>query len=109
MCNRRLENLLIPQYSVFDGVNLLQTSFTATEAPNSCSYADIAVASIINTFLDQKATCFNDLAYFGRYREDCFSHWKRSMEKLISVYNFLISLNPSLQWTFAVQAFASLI
>ena len=34
--------------SIFAGVNLLQTNGAATEAPNSCSYADIAVASIDN-------------------------------------------------------------
>ena len=58
--------------SVFAAVNLLQTNRIATGAPNSYSYADIAVVSIDNAVLDQKATCFNDLGYFGRYRDDCF-------------------------------------
>ena len=53
-------------------VHLLQTNGTATGAPNSCSYAEIAVASIDNAVLDQKATCFDDLVYFRRYIDDWF-------------------------------------
>ena len=83
-------------------VHLLQTNGTATGAPNSCSYAEIAVASIDNAVLDQKATCFDDLVYFGRYRYDYFSLWKGTMEKLESLYNFLNSLNPDLKFTMEV-------
>ena len=50
---------------LFADVHLLQTNGTATGALNSCSYADIAVASIDNAVLDQKATCFDDLVYFA--------------------------------------------
>ena len=88
--------------SIFPGVNLLQTNGTATGAPNFCSYADITVASIDNALLHQKATCFNDLGYFGRYRDDCFSLLKESMEKLESFYNFLNSLIPDLKLTIEI-------
>ena len=80
-----IEGLKICLYhnnSTFAGVNLLQTDGTATGAPNSCSYADIAIASIDNAVLDQKATCFADVVYFAWYRGDCFSLWKGTMEKL---------------------------
>ena len=70
--------------SIFIGVNLLQSAGTATGAPNLCSYGDIAVASIDNEVLDQKATCFDDLVYFERYKDDCFLLWKGTVEKLES-------------------------
>ena len=88
--------------SIFAGVNLLQTNGTATGAPNSCSYADIGVASIDNAVLDQKATCFNHFGYFERYRDDCFSLWKGSVEKLESLYYLLNSLNSDLKFTVEV-------
>ena len=81
---------------------MLQTNGIATGAPNSCSYAAIGVTSIDNAVLDQKATCFNDLVYFGRHKHGCFSLWKRAMEKLESFYNFLNSLNPGLKFTMQV-------
>ena len=70
------EGLRISLYhnnSIFTGVNLLQTNGIATGAPNSCSYVDIAVAPIYNAVLDQKAICFDDLMYFGKYRDHPFS------------------------------------
>ena len=65
--------------SIFTGVNLLQNNGTATGAPNLCSYADITVAPIYNAVLDQKAICFDDLVYFGKYffhsRNDQWKNW----------------------------------
>ena len=55
-----LKNCLYPNNSKFASVNLLQTIRTATGALNLCCYADIAVASIGNAVLNQKATCFDD-------------------------------------------------
>ena len=101
-----MEGLKICLYhnnSIFGGANLLQTEVTATEAPNSCSCADIALASIDNAVLDQEATCFDDLVHFQRYRDDCFSLWKGSMEKLESFCNFFNSLNPDLKFTMEVD------
>ena len=39
---KELRLCLYHNYSIFTGVKLLQTNGTATGAPNSCSYADIA-------------------------------------------------------------------
>ena len=85
--------------STFAGASFLQINGTATRANNSCSYADIAVASIDSAVLDQKATCFNELAYFGRYRGGSFSLWKIPMEKLELLYNFLNRLSSELKFT----------
>ena len=43
---------------------LLQTNGTATGAPNSCSYADIAVASIDQAIMEQKETAFPEILFF---------------------------------------------
>ena len=40
--------------------------------------------------------------YFGRYRDDCFSFWKETMEKLGSFHYFLNSLNLHLKFTMEV-------
>ena len=69
---KELRICLYHNNSIFTGVNLLQTNGTATGAPNSCSYADIAVPPIYNAALDQKAICFDDLMYFGKYRDHFF-------------------------------------
>ena len=63
--------------SVFANENLLPTNGTATGAPNSCSYADIAVASIDQTIMEQKETAFPEILFFGRYRDDCQMGWRR--------------------------------
>ena len=55
-----LKNCLYPNNSKFASVNLLQTIRTATGALNLCCYVDIAVASVGNAVLNQKATCFDD-------------------------------------------------
>ena len=77
---------LYHNHSIFAALNLLQTNGTATGAPNLWSYADIAVGSIDNAVLGQKATSFDDLVYFGGYKDDCFLLWKGTMEKLESFY-----------------------
>ena len=41
----------------------------------------------------------HDLMYFGRYRDDYFQLWKRSVEKLESFTNFVNSLNLYLKFT----------
>ena len=57
--------------SVFAGELLLQTNGTATGAPNSCSYADIAVEPIDNVIFDEMKTTYSEILYYGRYRDDC--------------------------------------
>ena len=52
--------------------------------------------------MDRKATCFDDLVYIERYKDDCFLLWKGTVEKLESFYNFLNSLNPDLKFTMGV-------
>ena len=51
--------------SVFAGEHLLQTNGTATGAPNSCSYADIAVEPIDNAIFDEMKTTYSEILYYG--------------------------------------------
>ena len=96
MYNKGLIICLYHINSIFAGVNLLQTNGTPTGAPNLCW-------QFHNAILDQKATCFDDLVYFGRYGDDCFSLWKGgSNEELELFYIFLNSLNPDLKFTMEV-------
>ena len=87
---------------VFGNENLLQTNGTATGAPNSCSYADIAVASIDQAVMEQKETAFPKILYFGRYRDDCLVLWDGTDEKLKEQYSFINTINPDLKFTMEI-------
>ena len=83
---------------VFANENLWQTNGTATVAPNFCSYADIAVASMDQAIMRQKETAFPEILYFGWYRDDCLVLWNGTDEKLQELYNFINTLNPDLMF-----------
>ena len=88
--------------SVSANENLLQTNRTATGAPNSCSYVDIAVASTDEAIMKQKEAAFPGILYFGRYRDDCLVQWDDRDEKLQELYSFINPLNPDLTFTMEV-------
>ena len=88
--------------SVSANENLLQTNRTATGAPNSCSYVDIAVASTDKAIMKQKEAAFPGILYFGRYRDDCLVQWDDRDEKLHELYSFINPLNPDLTFTMEV-------
>ena len=56
----------------FGSQNLLQLNGTATVAPNSCSYADLAAFDIDKSVM----------RYFGRYRDNCLALWTGPLQKL---------------------------
>ena len=72
-----LEICLLNNNSHFANIHLLQTYVTATEAPNSCSYSDIAISRLD----EKKATQFQECFYFGRYRDDSLVLWCGDIEK----------------------------
>jgi len=80
----------------------LQTNGTATGAPNSCSYADMAMASVDDAIFEKMGSTFKELLYYGRYRDDCFSLWCGSKEKLNELFNFINSLNDDLKFTMEI-------
>ena len=77
-----LKLCLFNNNSVFANENLLQTNGTATGAPNSCSYADMAVSSIDDAIFDKMKSAYQELMYYGRYRDDCLALWCGSEETL---------------------------
>ena len=58
--------------SKFADDDLLQLNGTATGAPNSCSYSDLAIYRLDQKIDKEKIDNFHELSYFGRYRDDCF-------------------------------------
>ena len=88
--------------SVFANENLLQTNGTATGAPNSCSYADIAISTIDEEVLKIISSKYTEMMYFGRYRDDCLSLWIGSIDALNDFHDFLNSLNSNLKFTMEV-------
>ena len=88
--------------SQFAMENLLQVNGTATGAPNSCSYADIAIAPIDDAVFQKMQSDFKELRYFGRYRDDCLSLWCGSRDRLQQFFSFLNSLSNDLKFTMEI-------
>ena len=97
-----LKLCLFNNNSVFANDNLLQTNGTATGAPNSCSYADMAVAPIDDAIFERMGSTFKELLYYGRYRDDCLALWCGTKEKLNEFFNFINSLNDDLKFTMEI-------
>ena len=72
---------------------------TATGAPNSCSYTDLAVAPIDESIF---AANYDQLLYYGRYRDDCLVIWCGSKEELNDFFVFLNSLSEDLKFTMEI-------
>ena len=88
--------------SVFNGTNLLQTNGTATGAPNSCSYSDLAVQPIDDAIYTASDEDFTELFYYGRYRDDCFVIWVGSIERLHEFHDFINTLDENLKFTIEI-------
>ena len=97
-----LEICLRCNNSKFGSQNLLQLNGTATGAPNSCSYADLAVFDIDKNVLQAKRNTYQEIRYFGRYRHDCLALWTGSLEKYELFLMFLNSLDSNLQFTIEI-------
>ena len=100
-----IEGLKICLYnnnSIFGVDNLLQVNGTATGAPNSCSYADIAMSSIDDNIFRKMDNTYPELRFYGRYRDDCLSLWCGSMEKLNELHAYINSLSNDLKFTMEV-------
>lgn len=97
-----LEICLTHNNSMFDGKHLIQTNGTAMGAANSCSYSDIAIEEIDNIVMQSKDTSFPELLYFGRYRDDCFSIWRGSINRLEEFLLLLNSVSKSIKFTMEI-------
>lgn len=85
--------------SKFEQTHLLQTNGTATGAPNSCSYADLAVAPIDESIFSAN---IKHLFYYGRYRDDCLTIWCGSLDELHNFFEFLNTLSDDLKFTMEI-------
>ena len=66
--------VLVQQNSFCGSVhNAKQSLRYATGAPNSCSCADLAVFDIDKSTLQAERNTFQEMRYFGRYRDSCYS------------------------------------
>ena len=88
--------------SSFNNTHLLQTNGTATGAPNSCSYSDLAVQPIDDAILAEKLANFVELFFYGRYRDDCLVLWNGSLERLREFHDFINTLDPYLKFTIEI-------
>ena len=93
-----LEICLKCNNSRFGSINLLQLNGTATGAPNSCLYADLAVFNIDKNLLQAKRNPYQKMKYFDQYRDDCPALWTGPLEKIDLVLTFLNSIDSNLQF-----------
>ena len=77
-----LEICLTNNNSTFVCQNLIQTNGTAMGAANSCSYSDLAIQPIDNALIDAQRTIFQEIFYFGRYKDDCITIWTGHVDKI---------------------------
>ena len=87
-----LETCLTNNNSTFIVQNLIKTNGTALGAANSCSYSDLAIQPIDNTvIIGACRTIFQEIFYFGRYRDDCITIWTGNVGKidLLLEYEFI--------------------
>ena len=90
--------------STFNNTHLLQTNGTATGAPNSCSYSDLAMQPIDDAINRAKAN-FPELLVYGRYRDDCIVLWVGSYERLAEFHDFINTLDEFLKFTIEIGGF----
>lgn len=88
--------------SVFANRHLLQINGTATGAPNSCSYSDLAVVPIDNKIIAARLSSFREVLFYGRYRDDCFILWNGEPDRLNDFLEFMNSLDEKLKFTLEV-------
>ena len=98
-----LEICLTCNNSKFAKQNLLQSNGTATGAPNSCSYADLAVSPIGDKVLSASENTFRGVLYFALYRDDGLTLRAGSMERLCQFRDFFNSLDPNLKFKLLVR------
>ena len=72
---------------------------TATGAPNSCLYADLAVFNIDKNVLQAQRNTYQEMRYFVRYCDDCLKLWTGPLQKLELFLIFLNSRDSNLQFT----------
>ena len=49
---------------------------------NSRSYPDLAIQPIDNAVIDAQRTIFQEMFYFGRYRDDSITIWTWYVDKI---------------------------
>ena len=90
--------------SVFANQHLLQLNGTATGAPNSCSYLDLAVVPVDNKVNAARNSSFKEVLFYGRYRDDCFSLWNGDPTRLKVFLEFMNSLDKELKFLFTLSS-----
>ena len=68
-------------------------------------YADLAVFNIDKNVFQAKRNTYQEIRYFGRYRDDCLALWTGPLEKLDLVLMFLNSIDSNLQFTMEVHGY----
>ena len=84
---------MLNNQSYFASIHVLQAHGTATGAPNSCSYSNIAISHVDKIINKKRGTQFEECFYFGRYRDDCFVLWCQDIEKSNDFHKLLNTLD----------------
>ena len=85
---KAIEIWLTNNNATFTGQNLIQTNGTTMGAANPCSYSDLAIQLIDNAVINAQRTSFQDILYFGQYRDDCITIWTWDEDKIDLLLEF---------------------
>jgi len=78
---------------------LIQNNGAATGAPNSCSYSDLALEPIDQSIFEAKVVSFNELFFYGRYRDDCIVLWLGTEARAEEFLKHINTLDAKLKFT----------
>ena len=65
-------------------------------ATNSFSYSDLTIQPIDKAVINAQRTSFQEIFYFGRYRDDCITISIGDVHKIDLLLEFLNSLDENL-------------
>ena len=68
-------------------------------AANSCSQSDLAIQPIDNAVIDAQKTIFQEILYFGRYRDDCITIGTEDVDKIDLLLESVNSLDENWRFT----------
>ena len=84
----------------FDNIVVKQCNGTAMGPHHSCSYADIAIDYAIDMIVMsyEQNPLRNNIEFWGRFRDDVYSPWIGTEQKLLLFDHWVNQLNPSLSF-----------
>ena len=93
-----LEIYLFKDNSRFVYIHLLQTDGTATRAPDSCSYSNIAISHLDKIINEKSSSQIQECFYFSKYHDEFLVLYCGDIEKINDFHKMLNTLDEKLKF-----------